>query len=182
LPLNLFSTYSAILKNSENTAIYDRRKQKMSWSGWDFYRRRTPGWARAWRHRGWLRPMILFLLSKKPMNGVELMNEIQISTMGNWRPSPGSLYPILYELTDEGLIVKGDDGKYKLTDEGKEFVKATWMAFYVSPDPSFMIENINSYLDILENLIKENKDMLSIYKESLKKLKERIDHILNLKS
>jgi DNA-binding PadR family transcriptional regulator len=56
------------------------------------------------------------------------MKAISEKSEGVWRPSPGSVYPTLQQLVDEGLIaVTGDDGSrsdYTLTDTGIEYVSA----------------------------------------------------------
>ena len=70
--------------------------------------------------RGMLSFLILYLLSKKPMNGQELAEEI--GKRRGERPSPGTIYPALKALNENGLIVEKKDGKaivYTLTPEGK---------------------------------------------------------------
>ncbi|AFZ70128.1 putative transcriptional regulator [Caldisphaera lagunensis DSM 15908] len=147
-------------------------------SFWEWRRRSQPRWAKAWRHRGWLRPMIISLLYKKPLNGVELMNEIELLTNGIWRPSPGSLYPIINELISEGLVFKNQYGKYELTNEGKEFAKATLTAFYLSPDPNYIIDRITDLLNFLESLEKENREIIKSNKDKLISIKNKIENIL----
>ena len=44
--------------------------------------------------RGLLRFLVLKMLSEKPMSGTEIIEEIQTQT-GSWKPSPGSIYPLL---------------------------------------------------------------------------------------
>lgn len=56
------------------------------------------------------------------MHGYQLMGEIEQRSSGAWRPSPGSIYPLLQQLTDEGLVQPTDDGGRKvfsLTAEGR---------------------------------------------------------------
>ncbi len=74
--------------------------------------------------RGMLSFLILFLLSKKPMNGQEIAREIE-NRKGD-KPSPGTIYPALKSLKKEGLIKEQKQGKsiqYALTEEGKEGFK-----------------------------------------------------------
>lgn len=151
-------------------------------SFWEWKRRNMPPWSRAWRHRGWLRPLVISLLSKKPLNGVELMNEIETLTMGSWRPSPGSLYPILNELIEENLVFKNNEGKYELTNEGKEFAKATWIAFSFSPDPGYLIDRLNEYINFLDSLAKEDKQSIKEYKDKIIIIRNKIDKILDFLS
>ncbi len=75
--------------------------------------------------RGDIRTAALLLLSEGPRNGYEIMQEVQERSGGVWRPSPGSVYPALQQLEDEGLIRSEDqDGRklFVLTDEGSKLV------------------------------------------------------------
>ena len=54
--------------------------------------------------RGDVRAALLVLLAEEPRNGYQLMQEIEQRSDGVWRPSPGSVYPALQQLEDEGLI------------------------------------------------------------------------------
>jgi DNA-binding PadR family transcriptional regulator len=77
-------------------------------------------WGR--RQRGDVRAAVLAILTEKPMHGYEIMQQLEERTGGFWRPSPGSIYPTLQLLEDQGLV-KGEEleGKrvFALTDEGK---------------------------------------------------------------
>jgi DNA-binding PadR family transcriptional regulator len=84
------------------------------------------GGARA--RRGDVRAAILTLLAEEPRNGYQLMQEIERRSEGVWRPSPGSVYPALQQLEDEGLVrVEETDGRklFHLTDEGQAAAAAT---------------------------------------------------------
>jgi DNA-binding PadR family transcriptional regulator len=77
--------------------------------------------------RGDVRVAILALLEERPMHGYEMMQELAERTHGLWSPSPGSLYPALQMLEDQGLVrSESADGRrqYTLTDEGREHLKA----------------------------------------------------------
>jgi DNA-binding PadR family transcriptional regulator len=56
------------------------------------------------RARGDVRAAILLLLEEQPRHGYELMQEITERSSGSWSPSPGSIYPTLQVLEDEGLL------------------------------------------------------------------------------
>jgi DNA-binding PadR family transcriptional regulator len=78
--------------------------------------------------KGFLRYQVLKLLNEKPMSGSELISEIEKQTSGQWKPSPGSIYPLLAWLQDKGYIREADGQeagvkRYTLTDEGKSFLK-----------------------------------------------------------
>jgi DNA-binding PadR family transcriptional regulator len=76
--------------------------------------------------RGDIRTAALLLLNEEPRNGYQIMQEVQERSDGVWRPSPGSTYPALQQLEDEGLIRAQElDGRklFELTDAGREYVK-----------------------------------------------------------
>ena len=84
-------------------------------------------WARRGRaRRGDVRAAALLLLDEEPRNGYAIMQAIEERSDGVWRPSPGSVYPALAQLEDEGLIrVVEDEGRktFHLTDAGKAHVE-----------------------------------------------------------
>ncbi|WP_084729725.1 PadR family transcriptional regulator [Streptacidiphilus neutrinimicus] len=73
--------------------------------------RRGPG-GRA--RRGDVRASLLALLKERPMHGYEMIREIAERSGGSWRPSPGSVYPTLQMLDEEGLITSEESGGKKL--------------------------------------------------------------------
>jgi DNA-binding PadR family transcriptional regulator len=73
--------------------------------------------------RGDVRLALLRLLAEEPRNGYQLIQAIEERSEGIWRPSPGSVYPTLAQLEDEGLIrsVQADGNRrFELTDAGRE--------------------------------------------------------------
>jgi DNA-binding PadR family transcriptional regulator len=78
--------------------------------------------------RGDVRAAALALLAEEPRNGYQLIQEIAERSGGVWQPSPGSVYPALQQLEDEGLIQaetpEGGRKRYALTAEGREYVTA----------------------------------------------------------
>ncbi len=75
--------------------------------------------------RGDIRTAALLLLAEEPRNGYQIMQEVQERSGGVWRPSPGSTYPALQQLEDEGLIRSQEsDGRklFALTDAGRSLV------------------------------------------------------------
>lgn len=91
-------------------------------------------WGRGMRRRGGrakrgnVRAAALALLAEESMNGYQIIQQISERSGGLWQPSPGSVYPALAQLEDEGLIALQDtDGArrgYGLTDEGRAYVAA----------------------------------------------------------
>ncbi|MEU1706711.1 PadR family transcriptional regulator [Streptomyces sp. NPDC005706] len=83
---------------------------------------RGRGGPRGRARRGDVRASILALLKERPMHGYEMIQEIAERSGGAWKPSPGSVYPTLQLLEDEGLIVSESEGGKKLfalTDSGR---------------------------------------------------------------
>lgn len=72
--------------------------------------------------RGDVRSAILALLAEKPMHGYQIIQEIEERSGGAWKPSPGSVYPTLQLLSDEGFIRVEESGgrkTYALTEDGQ---------------------------------------------------------------
>jgi DNA-binding PadR family transcriptional regulator len=83
---------------------------------------RGGGGGRGRARRGDVRASILALLKDRPMHGYEMIREIGERSDGAWKPSPGSVYPTLQLLEDEGLITSASEGGKKLftlTDAGR---------------------------------------------------------------
>lgn len=77
--------------------------------------------------RGDVRTAVLALLAERPMHGYQVIQELEQRTDGAWRVSPGSVYPTLQLLEDEGLVTGQEvEGKrvFSLTDLGRERVEA----------------------------------------------------------
>ncbi len=77
--------------------------------------------------RGDVRAAVLALLAEKPMHGYQIIHEIEERSHGSWKPSPGSVYPTLQLLADEGLIhAEESNGRktYSLTEEGRAAAEA----------------------------------------------------------
>jgi DNA-binding PadR family transcriptional regulator len=75
--------------------------------------------------RGDIRSAVLALVAERPRHGYEIIQEIGERTSGVWRPSPGSVYPTLSQLEDEGLVrVEQAEGRrvVHLTEEGTRYV------------------------------------------------------------
>ncbi len=73
-----------------------------------------------------VRAAVLALLAERPMHGYEMITELENRTRGVWRPSPGSVYPTLQLLEDEGLIASEETGgrkRFTLTDAGRAEVE-----------------------------------------------------------
>lgn len=96
--------------------------------------------------RGDVRTAILDVLSTGPMNGYQIIQAIAERSGGAWKPSPGSVYPTVQQLEDEGLVegVSEPGGRrvLQLSEAGKEYVVAhieelaeTWRPFAQGEGP-----------------------------------------------
>lgn len=72
--------------------------------------------------RGDIRVAVLTLVAEQPMHGYQIIRELSERSGGVWSPSPGSVYPMLQLLEDEGLVVGSDEGGkrvYAATEAGR---------------------------------------------------------------
>jgi DNA-binding PadR family transcriptional regulator len=130
-----------------------------------------------------LRMLVISMLSSSPKNGVEIMNEIEITTRGWWRPSPGSVYPVLEQLTSDGFVKKREDGRYELTEKGDSELE-DWPPFGPhrrKREPSSiddMLQEISSYVSYFEEL-KASKDSKELIQRS-EKIRTLVDRLTKL--
>ncbi|MCL5117440.1 MAG: PadR family transcriptional regulator [Candidatus Marsarchaeota archaeon] len=104
-------------------------------------------WRLKFGQKGWLRPTLLKILGNGNFTGMEMMNEIQEMSHGWWKPSPGSVYPLLETMKKEGIIKKLSNGKYALTSK---YRKVTGDAEDID-DAITNIEGNIAYLEEAEN-------------------------------
>jgi DNA-binding PadR family transcriptional regulator len=100
--------------------------------------------------RGNVRAAILALLAERPMHGYEMISELESRTGGVWRPSPGSVYPTLQLLEDEGLIeavAEGGRKSYTLTEAGRAAAEASAEQ---APWQEFTADEVNEAQDFRE--------------------------------
>ena len=96
------------------------------WGGRGGRKGRRRGRRRVWFESGDMKYVILKLLREKPMHGYEVMKALEEQTHGCYSPSPGTVYPTLQWLEDEGLVRGNDEsGKkiYATTEEGLAFLE-----------------------------------------------------------
>ncbi|NIV43296.1 hypothetical protein GWN49_00115 [Candidatus Bathyarchaeota archaeon] len=160
----------------------------------DRWMRRTAGVP-----RGLLRFLVLKLLTEKPMSGAEIVEEIERETDGRWKPSPGSIYPLLASLQDKGYTNESPTGEsgmkqYMLTDEGRAFFeeqlefgqkflkKLEFLAPILVGGFQFDInhENLRNVRGSAKRAVKSFIDLRATFKDSLTKQDaEEIAGILN---
>lgn len=130
-----------------------------------------------WGRRGWLRPWILGILRAGPKNGAEIMDQIEQMSLG-WRPSPGSVYPLLEELATEGLLKRREDGRYELTPRGGEGLSGPWEFFSPSPPTvEGLVAEMRSNVSYLEDLKAGNSEKLAPHLKAIGELGARLQKI-----
>jgi DNA-binding PadR family transcriptional regulator len=130
------------------------------------------------KRRG-LRMMVVSLLASSPKNGVEIMDGVEIMTRGWWRPTPGSIYPLLSKMTDEGSIRKLEDGRYELTPGARKELEVS-----MRPQPrgemgvGEMLGEMKSLVSYMED--KKNLDPTSLdsSQKAISELAERLTKLL----
>jgi DNA-binding PadR family transcriptional regulator len=125
-----------------------------------------------------LRFTVLTVLRHGKKNGVEIMDSVDKVTFGMWRPSPGSLYPMLQKMVDEGLIKKDEEGKYSLV-EGEEELNAFGTfrtAFFGNSPRNFdeAIREVEGFVSFLEDLKVNGSKSFSLNKERLEAIANRM--------
>lgn len=126
-------------------------------------------------HRG-LRTWILVLLSKESKNGAEIMDSMEVGSKGWWRPSPGSVYPMLQQMADEGLIKRREaDGRYEITPQGRE--ESEWPARVAAQSKRSVegaMNEISGYVALLEDLAQSKDSKIREEANELKELGSRL--------
>jgi len=131
------------------------------------------------RKRG-LRMAIVTMLASSPKNGVELMDEIERMTQGWWRPSPGSVYPVLEQLTKDGMVKKREDGRYELTDKASDELEGSFGHAFGRRERSVdeMFDEVSGFVSYMEEVVKSDPERLKDYREDLHALAARITKML----
>jgi DNA-binding PadR family transcriptional regulator len=124
--------------------------------------------------------MVMYLLSSSPKNGVELMDGVQSITRGWWRPTPGSIYPLLKEMTDQGIVRKLDDGRYELTSKGK-----TEAGGYFGPSTGAIqtvgeaVQQLHNTASYIQDLKRSGQASVGEHKDMLREVKKQISDLLD---
>lgn len=134
---------------------------------------------RMFRRHGGLRFYILWLLSEKDMKGSEIMDEIEAQTKGWWKPSPGSIYPLLKSLEKESMIKRNEDGSYAISDRGREQIG--WITGDAKRSPSRGQERLKQTILEIESLtsyLEDNRSELKEFSGKIKELRDRLSDII----
>jgi DNA-binding PadR family transcriptional regulator len=114
------------------------------------------------------------------MNGAEIMEAMDRMTMGWWRPSPGSIYPLLDQLTEEKLVRKRDDGRYEVTPaaRGGPDWSRRWMG-RGPRTPQDALSELEAYVAYLEDIGHSEKGDLSSLGPRLKTVAKRLEDLVD---
>ena len=149
--------------------------------------------------KGMLRHLTLKILEKQPMSGSEIVDRIHEYT--DWRPSPGSIYPLLAHLQEEGLIEPHPDEdpslkRFKLTEQGVRVLeqhdlhddqvkkrhrtirKMYWILHREMPEDLY--ESFSSLLETVENSyekIADDPEASKRFKDILDRASKRLTEI-----
>lgn len=112
------------------------------------------------------------------MNGAELIGQIDRMTMGWWRPSPGSIYPLLEQLEEEKLVRKRSDGRYELTEAaraGPEWMHGGFGRSSGPRNPSDAVREVEAYATYLEDVARTDPAKVREVGERLRAVASRMD-------
>jgi len=136
------------------------------------------------RRRG-LRMWVVSILARAPKNGAEIMNAIEEMSQGWWRPSPGSIYPLLESLVQDGLIAKREDGRYDLTAAGKQSMEMPWGPWGPwgirgpqAPGIEGVIGEMGGYVSYLEDVARSDRPGIDRNRERIKSLADRLSALI----
>ena len=118
------------------------------------------------------------MLHNEPKNGAEIINEVGKASLGLWRPSPGSVYPLLEDLCQDGLIQKREDGKYEVTERGRE--ESTWSIGPWSNRPRSvdeMLSEIEAEVSYFEDLARSDKSKIEAQYSRFKDVADRFSKL-----
>ncbi|MCL4399186.1 PadR family transcriptional regulator [Candidatus Parvarchaeota archaeon] len=130
-----------------------------------------------------LKHMILALIYQQTMTGSMLIDKMDHLSMGFWRPSPGSVYPLLKKLVSDGdleIKVKEDKKYYTITEKGKETINNSWFPWktLMKRENKGSVENTIEEMEGEAEYISEKLDYIN-KKPELKKRLNRIIQKLN---
>jgi DNA-binding PadR family transcriptional regulator len=120
------------------------------------------------------------MLHNGPKNGADIINEVIKASFGLWRPSPGSVYPLLEGMCQDSLIQKRDDGKYEITEKGRE--ETSWSFGPWSNRPHSVDEILNeieAYASYFEDLAKSDKSKIETQSNRIKIVGDRFSKLVD---
>jgi len=114
-----------------------------------------------------LKMLVLKLISKEPLSGYSLMKKIK-KTTGCWKPSTGSIYPLLESLRLHGKVQVKEDGRkkvYRLTSSGREELIS------LAQNKQEMVDDLIGGMHVYSLLFNED-DFSQLLKKAYKEMKK----------
>jgi hypothetical protein len=127
---------------------------------------------RSHKKRG-LRNWIVVIVRRRPRNGAELMDDMEMLTHGWWRPSPGSVYPLLEEMVAEGTLRKRDDGRYELVSP-RDSPDWNWMNMHGARTPEDVARELVGLTAYLEDLKRDEPKVTATIQSQLDAVADRL--------
>jgi DNA-binding PadR family transcriptional regulator len=122
------------------------------------------------------------MLDNGPKNGADIINEVENVSLGWWRPSPGSIYPLLEDMNRDGLIKKREDGKYEITDKGRDEIHwfhGPWRHEHRPVSIDEMLNEMESYVSYFEDLNNSDRQKTQVYSNRLKTIRDRLSKLVD---
>jgi len=111
------------------------------------------------------------------------MDVMEANLQGWWRPSPGSIYPLLRNMVAEGVLTRSEDDRYSLTPAGREEVEHPWPWYEGSrPAPRSVegaVEVLSSYTSYLEDLARNKNAEVSANADNIRELGKRLTKLVS---
>jgi hypothetical protein len=136
-------------------------------------------YARSGKQPRGLRPWVLALLRRGPRTGAEIMQDMETVTLGWWRPSPGSVYPLLEDLVSEGLVRRRPDGRYELVPQPRTGPPLGFgFGENVPRTVEEVLKEIQGYVTYLEDLVREDPPAIQKHKDEVERLSSRLRELV----
>jgi DNA-binding PadR family transcriptional regulator len=104
------------------------------------------------------------------------MDDMEIMTRGWWRPSPGSIYPLLEELSTEGAIRRRDDGQYELTESAAADTGGSWI--HSPRTPKEVVTELAGLASYLEDVVRTDAHAAESISAELKGVVRRLERLV----
>lgn len=134
---------------------------------------------RSFRRHGGMKYYVLWLLSSKAMKGSELMDEIQKQSMGWWRPSPGTIYPLLNNMEKDGFVHRLNDLKYSITEKGLSEIGISKDGKTRDDDENWTAAKVLSEMEGYVSYLEEISSEVSLHKESIENIINRLTRLID---
>ena len=117
-------------------------------------------------------------MSTSPKNGVEIMDGVEAVTRGWWRPSPGSIYPLLDKMNKEGTIKRREDGKYELTPKANVELEVSFGPRFRRPQTvDEMVTEMGGFVSYMEDVKGTSTKELEPHVDKLRELARRLSDL-----